>query len=218
MSDDEPGIEFIETDGAQDGDTDLLDTAPKRRRSTTLIMVAVLAVIVLAAVTTVSLRHASTGGQLSVETATPRRTVPALPPVLVPTTTPTASVHQWEGVAGTTARSVCAPCAVSEAPAGVQVTARRALRTVSRLRALVLDDHTALVVSALLTDGVQLVAVVTPASVEPDPTTFGVPPPLGVQSQGNGKDRLVVVIGGTVDAVAVLGRPAVQRWLGGLHR
>ena len=218
MSDDRPGIEFVEPDDVRDGDPDLLDTAPQRRPGTIWIVVGVLAVIVLAAVTVVGFRHASTAGHLSGETVTPRPTVPPVPPVLVPTTTPTASVRQWEGVAGTTARSVCAPCAVSEAPAGVQVTVRRALRTVSRLSAVVLDGHAALIVSALLTNGVELVAVLTPASVEPDPTTFGIPPPLGVQSQRNGNDRLVVVIGGNVDAVALLGRPAVQHWLATLHR
>ena len=218
MPDDRPGIAFIETDDAQDTDTDLLDTAPPRRRSTTLIMVAVLAAVVLAAVAIVGLRHASTAAHGGRDTLTPHPTVPAAPPVLGPTTTPTASVRQWEGVAGTTARSVCPPCAVSEAPAGVQITSRRALGTVSRLRAVVLDDHAVLIVSALLTNGVQLVAVLTPESIKPDPTTFGVPPPLGVQSQRNGNDRLVVVIGGTVDAVALLGRPAVQRWLAALHR
>ena len=215
MSDDEPGIEFLETDAAPGSDGDFLDTAPSRRRSTILIAVAVLAATTLGVVTAVGSRHASTAGQPAV---TPRPTASALPPILLPTATPTASVRQWEGVAGTTARSVCAPCAVGDAPASVQAAARRALPTVIRLRALVLNGHAALIVSALLIGGVQLVAVLTPVSVVADPTTFGVPPPLGVQTQRNGKDRLVVVIGGNADAVSLLGRPAVQAWLAALHR
>lgn len=215
MSDNDPGLEFIETDNAHGDDTDLLDTAPIQRRRTNLIVVAVLVAALLAAVAVVDHRGTSTAGQ---PTVTPRPTASTPPPILLPTTAPTASVRQWATVAETTARSVCAHCAVGNAPSSVQVAARRALRTVSRCQAVVLDGHAALVVSALLTNGVQLVAVLTPASVEPDPTTFGVPPPLGVQSQRNGTDRLIVVIGGNVDAVALLARAAVQRWLATLHR
>lgn len=215
MSDDEAGIEFLETDAAPGSDGDFLDTAPRRRRSTILIAVIFLVAAALGVGAAVGSRHASTAGQPTVSS---RSTASASPPILLPTATPTASVRQWEGVAGTTARSVCASCAVADAPTSVSRAARRALQTVSRLRALVLDGHEALVVSALLIDGIQLVAVLTPPSVVPDPTTFGIPPPLGVQSQRNGKDRLVVVIGGNADAVSLLGQPAVQSWLAALHR
>ncbi|WP_375481699.1 hypothetical protein [uncultured Jatrophihabitans sp.] len=218
MSDDEPGIEFVDADDAQDGETDLLDTAPVGRRRGVLTAVAVLVAAVLVVVGVVTTRHASTDAHPADPTVTARPSAPAPPPIELPTTTPRPSVRQWEGVAGTAARSVCASCAVDDAPAGVETAARRALRTVSRFRAVVLDRHQALVVSVLLADGSELAAVLTPPSVIPDPTTFGVPPPLGVQSQRNRGDRLVVVIGGNVHAVGLLARPAVQRWLAALHR
>ena len=72
-------------------------------------------------------------------------------------------------------------------------------------------------VGALYRDGALLLAVVTPRGQPITATRLDIAPPIGVQTQRNGSDRLVAVVSGSKDAVALLGRPSVQRWLASLH-
>lgn len=93
-----------------------------------------------------------------------------------------------------------------------------ARRTFGRVRDLqVRTTASGSLVAALMPDGVQLLAVVSRPGYAIVPTALQIIPPLAVQTQPNGPDRLTAIISGTPDAVALLARPSVQRWLAALR-
>lgn len=207
-------VHFVEPDLLDLGPEDILEAGPSSQvQRWTMHGAVALVTIVVAVIAWRDLTHGPSAPPSQVTAPKIRVSTTMRQPPFAPSPLPAASLRTTLQLAVAQICTTATPCTVRANARGPVLRAHHALGPLRELEVRDIDKHRARIVAAATSDGGELIALAVHRNVKIDPALLRLPSPVGAQYQFNARTRLVVVVTGTPDVVALLARSKVQNWL-----